>query len=587
MTTSRRHPAALLLSALIALVLAAPAAAGTHTQNSDIAIPAVGNAATYPSELVVGNEFGLITDVDVRLSEPAHDDPNDLDIYLRSPEGTEVILLSDACGGGGLEGPLTFDQDGPSTYSSATDCSNFDGPPKDEMPGDMPPTAGLNLDALNGENANGRWRLYVTDDFDNGGEAGNNIGSWSLDIQIGSSLIHIPGDSNDGIPPADPYPAELDVLTPPGEVITDLDVKLDGLTHNRNADVDMFVEGPTGQKVWLVSDVCGNVGQWTDDDITLDDEAAAAFPENAGEVAQCSEARWRPTTYDDASELSFTAPAPSLPPSSATSLSAFDLTDPAGTWRLWIADDNEGWDGFIINGYDLEMTTRAAAPVRFAVGAQTVTEGSTLTVDIIRDSSVGALGAGSIVVATASGTAVAGQDFTPVSQLLTFAPGETTKTISVPVLTDGPCEPEHGFSLLLGQPEGDATAGTPGALGITIPGDVGGVCDDIPTTNEDPPPPSRFRASNSIVAPAARRCKRRGQTIRIRPRMPQGVAVVRSEVFVNGKKIEDNVEEAAVAPIVLTMRGRRMRVRIRLTAHDGRIINFRRTYRRCKKRNAT
>jgi hypothetical protein len=32
------------------------------------------------------------------------------------------------------------------------------------------------------------------------------------------------------------------------------------------------------------------------------------------------------------------------------------------------------------------------------------------------------------------------------------------------------------------------------------------------------------------------------------------------------------------------MRGRRMRVRIRLTAHDGRIITFRRTYRRCKKR---
>ena len=66
--------------------------------------------------------------------------------------------------------------------------------------------------------------------------------------------------------------------------------------------------------------------------------------------------------------------------------------------------------------------------------------------------------------------------------------------------------------------------------------------------------------------------------------MPPGVGIVRSEVWINGQKIEDNEGIAAVAPIVVTMQGRRMKVRIRLTSHDGRKVNIRRTFRRCATR---
>ena len=70
--------------------------------------------------------------------------------------------------------------------------------------------------------------------------------------------------------------------------------------------------------------------------------------------------------------------------------------------------------------------------------------------------------------ATADGTganaATAGADYTATSDTLTFAPGETAKTVSVPVLDDSHDEGEETFTLTLSNPQGgnawlaDATA---------------------------------------------------------------------------------------------------------------------------------
>lgn len=577
--THLRRAVAVVATIVAALAVGAvPAGAATFTQSDGIDVPeGMGNSNPYPSELTVSDQFGPITDVNVSINNPVHDDPNDLDIWLRSPEGTDVILLSDSCGGGGLEGGFTFDQDAPTQFSSGADCSGLVGRPNDTDPGGDDDTslslvAGIDLDALNGENPNGTWSLYVADDTDNGGETGNYIGSWSLDIQIGSSAIHIPGD---------PFPVETDVFTDDDTVITDLDVALDGLSHTRVRDVDMFLEGPGRQKVWLISDACPSA-QWTDDDVVVDDEAPNAFPATIGESDQCSGPRYSATALESDSDNDFPSPAPSPPGATDTQLSAFDLTDPDGTWRLWIGDDSAGYEGFA-DGYRLQMTTRSAANVGFSVGAVTAGEGSTVTVDVVRDAGVGTLGRGSVVVATESGTATAGTDFTPISETITFEPGETVETISVPVAADGPFELEEGFSVALGQTEGDARVGTPAAVGVTIPADAVGPPDDLPTGNEDKPPPARFTAANSLRhPPTTRRCRRRGQTIRFQPHLPPGIAIVRNEVYVNGHKIEDNIGVSAIAPIVLTMTsGKRMRVRIRFHSQDGRVVTVRRTFRRC------
>ena len=63
---------------------------------------------------------------------------------------------------------------------------------------------------------------------------------------------------------------------------------------------------------------------------------------------------------------------------------------------------------------------------------------------------------------TSDGTATAGQDYTATSGTLTFQPGQTVQTISVPVLADGPGEPDETFTVTLSNPSnavvGDGTA---------------------------------------------------------------------------------------------------------------------------------
>ncbi|WP_245614031.1 Calx-beta domain-containing protein [Actinokineospora inagensis] len=51
--------------------------------------------------------------------------------------------------------------------------------------------------------------------------------------------------------------------------------------------------------------------------------------------------------------------------------------------------------------------------------------------------------------ATVAGTAIAGADFTPATGTLTFAPGDTTKTIAVPILPDLVDEPTETFQVVL------------------------------------------------------------------------------------------------------------------------------------------
>ena len=72
--------------------------------------------------------------------------------------------------------------------------------------------------------------------------------------------------------------------------------------------------------------------------------------------------------------------------------------------------------------------------------------------------------------ATSNGTATAGDDYTATTGTLTFAAGETTSTIDVPVLIDGSPEEDETLTVTLSNPA-KATLSTPSATGTILDDD--------------------------------------------------------------------------------------------------------------------
>jgi len=107
----------------------------------------------------------------------------------------------------------------------------------------------------------------------------------------------------------------------------------------------------------------------------------------------------------------------------------------------------------------------------FAIGnATAVTEGGTLTFTVTRTGST--TGTNAVNFATASGTATSGSDFTANSGTLTFAPGDTTKTITVATIDDSVVESAETVLVNLSSPTGGATITTAQGSGTINDNDV-------------------------------------------------------------------------------------------------------------------
>ena len=76
-----------------------------------------------------------------------------------------------------------------------------------------------------------------------------------------------------------------------------------------------------------------------------------------------------------------------------------------------------------------------------------------------------------VAYSTSDGTAVAGADYEAVGGSLAFAPGETTATISIPLIQDSHNEPDENFTVSLSNPA-NATLATATAEGSIIDDDV-------------------------------------------------------------------------------------------------------------------
>ncbi|NPD03507.1 hypothetical protein HN031_02260 [Nocardioides sp. zg-1308] len=303
-----------------------------ETTGGPLVLPNQGPASQYPSTLSVAYR-GAITDVDVTLHGISHTHPDDLDVMLVGPGGQQVTLMSDAASsndlvdanltfsdsaGAGLpdQSAITQSEARPTDWSTDTDPFPAPAPTSDHT---------TSLAVFNGTDAAGTWRLYVLDDT--GGDTGS-IAGWSLSIDQDSTA----------------YPSTVEVGGLPS--LSDVDVRLDGLTSTYPDDLALLLVGPGGQQATLLAETGG---QHVVDgvDLVLDDEAPGALPD---ETALAS------GTYQPASYFGGTVPFPDPAPvaTGQTPLAAFDGTNPNGVWKLYAYDAASG-DTVSIDGWSLDL----------------------------------------------------------------------------------------------------------------------------------------------------------------------------------------------------------------------------------------
>jgi subtilase family protein/Calx-beta domain-containing protein/CARDB protein len=96
-------------------------------------------------------------------------------------------------------------------------------------------------------------------------------------------------------------------------------------------------------------------------------------------------------------------------------------------------------------------------PITFSAPTYTVAEN--VGVALIKVNRTGGAAGVTVDFTTADGSAIAPSDYTAVSQTLSFAAGETSKTIAIPIVDDGIREGNETLRLILSNPTGGAALG--------------------------------------------------------------------------------------------------------------------------------
>jgi subtilisin family serine protease/subtilisin-like proprotein convertase family protein len=215
-------------------------------------------------------------------------------------------------------------------------------------------------------------------------------------------------------------------ISDPGS-IRDLDVLLN-IRHTYDADLDVFLVAPDGTRVELFTDVGGAGDNFTQ--TRLDDEAPTAITAGTAPFT----GRFRPEG----------------------SLATLDNKVITGTWTLEITDDAQtdtgtldGWSLFI------DVIPPVVVPNINVSGPSSVTEGNADTQNVTFTVALSEPTTEEVRVDYATKTAgysvpaTSGADFNAVLGTLIFAPGETSKTVTVQVLGNRVVELNESFGLEL------------------------------------------------------------------------------------------------------------------------------------------
>lgn len=171
----------------------------TFNSTGAIQVPATpttsGIANPYPSIInVSGLPATGVTVKSVTINGVVHTFPDDVDIALQSPTGTNVILMSDVGGSVDNTGEnYTFDDAAPTLMADAAlnpsgtyKPTNIGATDAFAAPGPGSLTQATPVLSSFGGNMNGDWNLYIVDDL--GGDAGS-ISSWSITFDVVTTPI--------------------------------------------------------------------------------------------------------------------------------------------------------------------------------------------------------------------------------------------------------------------------------------------------------------------------------------------------------------------------------------------------------------
>jgi streptogramin lyase len=124
----------------------------------------------------------------------------------------------------------------------------------------------------------------------------------------------------------------------------------------------------------------------------------------------------------------------------------------------------------------LNMAVFPAGELNFSASAFSVAENAgSATVQINRTK--GSSGPVTVKFSTSNGTAIAGKDYTDSSQTVSFTDGQTSQTVSIPILDNGSASGNKTVNLSLSNPTDDATLGGIASAVLTIQdNDNGGGC---------------------------------------------------------------------------------------------------------------
>ena len=557
------------LLATVAVLAATAGTADAATFSNPAKIPIANPVRT---DIQVQGMTGRVSHVHVTLLGVHHEFGNDADVLLVAPDGQHSIVLSDACAGITAPRSWTFEQSQPRFLGSAPSGCDLGfyrptqlEPSTDAFPGAPPAGARTyegDFDRFLGAQPNGTWQLHVNDD-DPTAFTGAIDRGWVLQLETTDAPVTVPGPVTDGA--ASQYPLTTTFGAEGDTVIEDVDVTIGGVSHSRAEDLEVLVVGPSGRQVKLLSDTCGRAvprgARWT-----FDDEAPVGHDE-----ARCtSGGAIRPSDVEPGDRLPGAAPQDG---EVATSLSAFDGTDPDGAWKVYVADDDlpNGRNGFLAQDVSLTLKLRKAAEVGLESTGVSVPEGERGVVTVVRPAAGRSLGPASVRLSSAPGSAASGADFVPVSTTVAFAAGQTSRRVPVEALTDGEAEPTEAFVVTLSDAKDDAVLGAERSVVVTIPGTeasppvpstppVAPVVDAAGGPTADPPPADR-------VAPALGRVSLVRTKAGRRARFTLGEPAAVTVRVLRGRKVVATVRRAGragVNRIALPARAIRPRGRYRV-----------------------